>query len=51
MLLLSEILSEQDFDTTCTQPLDKFKILFNASTDFYGRVTIYKLDILGVESW
>ncbi|KAJ3071489.1 Nuclear receptor 2C2-associated protein, partial [Quaeritorhiza haematococci] len=25
----------------------KFRIVFNGSTDFYGRVTVYTLDIVG----
>lgn len=28
-------------------PIQRLKIIFEESTDFYGRITIYKLDILG----
>lgn len=27
--------------------LKKFKIIFNNSTDFFGRITIYELKIIG----
>lgn len=30
-----------------SEPLKRVKIIFEESTDFYGRVTIYQLDILG----
>ncbi|KAL9646688.1 hypothetical protein ABK040_001111 [Willaertia magna] len=33
---------EQQFDVNAT--LDKLKIIFEDSTDFFGRITIYKLD-------
>ncbi|KAI9304187.1 galactose-binding domain-like protein [Cunninghamella echinulata] len=28
-------------------PIQRLKLIFEESTDFYGRITIYKLDILG----
>jgi hypothetical protein len=32
---------------TDSGPVTKFQILFKESTDFYGRVTIYTLDVTG----
>jgi hypothetical protein len=29
------------------KPISHLKLLFKKSTDFYGRVTVYKVDILG----
>ncbi|KAI8089139.1 galactose-binding domain-like protein [Halteromyces radiatus] len=28
-------------------PIQRLKLIFEESTDFYGRITIYKLDVLG----
>ena len=49
-----DINSWQTFDVkakgqTDSGPLTKLQILFKESTDFYGRVTIYKLDVIGSE--
>ncbi|ORZ10199.1 galactose-binding domain-like protein [Absidia repens] len=37
----------QSFAVSCDQPIQRLKLIFEESTDFYGRITIYKLDILG----
>ncbi|CAO3589132.1 unnamed protein product [Absidia cylindrospora] len=37
----------QCFAISCNQPIQRLKLIFEESTDFYGRITIYKLDILG----
>ncbi|KAI9470024.1 MAG: galactose-binding domain-like protein [Benjaminiella poitrasii] len=42
-----DINSEQTFNCEPTQPLKRVKIIFEESTDFYGRITLYKLDVLG----
>ncbi|ORY68161.1 nuclear receptor 2C2-associated protein-like protein [Neocallimastix californiae] len=35
----------QIFPLNVTEPCSKFKIVFKTSTDFYGRIIIYKLDL------
>ncbi|KAI7899478.1 galactose-binding domain-like protein [Cokeromyces recurvatus] len=42
-----DVNSIQTFSFEPTQPLKRIKIIFEESTDFYGRITLYKLDILG----
>lgn len=37
----------QTFNFDITEPLKRVKIIFEESTDFYGRITVYKFDILG----
>lgn len=37
----------QTFNFPATEGLKRVKIIFEESTDFYGRITVYKLDILG----
>jgi hypothetical protein len=37
----------QTFNFEPTVPLKRVKIIFEESTDFYGRITVYKLDIIG----
>lgn len=32
----------------CDVPVEQLKIVFEDSTDFYGRICIYTLDVLGV---
>ncbi|KAF9926537.1 Nuclear receptor 2C2-associated protein [Linnemannia zychae] len=32
------------------QPTSRVKIVFESSTDFFGRITVYKLDILGQDA-
>lgn len=39
--------SLQVFPITEDKPLISLKILFNKSTDFYGRIVVYQLDVLG----
>jgi len=39
--------SEQIFAVGTAKPVDKFQLLFNKSADFYGRITIYKIDVVG----
>ncbi|XP_070541754.1 nuclear receptor 2C2-associated protein-like [Ptychodera flava] len=40
--------SLQSFPVTA-DGITKMKIIFNNSTDFYGRITIYKLDVIGLQ--
>ncbi|KAI8993373.1 galactose-binding domain-like protein [Pilobolus umbonatus] len=42
-----DINSTQLFPIPPTQPLKRVKIVFEESTDFYGRITLYKLDVHG----
>lgn len=37
----------QTFNFTPTKGLKRVKIIFEESTDFYGRITVYKLDVIG----
>jgi hypothetical protein len=37
----------QSFAVVCDQPIQRLKLVFEESTDFYGRITIYKFDVLG----
>ncbi|KAI8334228.1 galactose-binding domain-like protein [Chlamydoabsidia padenii] len=37
----------QSFPITCDQPIQRLKLVFEESTDFYGRITVYKFDVLG----
>mmetsp|Transcript_33715 Transcript_33715/g.88631 ORF Transcript_33715/g.88631 Transcript_33715/m.88631 type:complete len:105 (+) Transcript_33715:87-401(+) len=39
----------QEFAIECTTPITQLKLAFNSSTDFYGRVTVYSLEVLGRE--
>ncbi|KAI8987264.1 galactose-binding domain-like protein, partial [Mycotypha africana] len=39
--------AEQSFEFEPTIPLKRLKIVFEESTDFFGRITVYKLDVLG----
>lgn len=39
--------SQQRFQITESPKLRLMKVIFNTSTDFYGRITIYELDIIG----
>ena len=38
---------EKNFELECADPVADLKIVFLDSTDFYGRITIYRLDLLG----
>ncbi|KAL0092493.1 galactose-binding domain-like protein [Phycomyces blakesleeanus] len=38
----------QIFDIQHKEPIQRLKIIFEESTDFYGRITVYKLDVIGV---
>jgi hypothetical protein len=40
----------QEFAIPCETPVTQLKLVFNGSTDFYGRVTVYKLEVLGVHA-
>ncbi|XP_052100446.1 nuclear receptor 2C2-associated protein-like [Mytilus californianus] len=42
-----DINSLQSFKLDKPQPVKKIKVIFNNSTDFFGRITIYQFDILG----
>ncbi|KAI8882630.1 galactose-binding like protein [Backusella circina FSU 941] len=42
-----DINSAQTFNFNATEPLKRLKIIFEESTDFYGRITVYKLDVIG----
>ncbi|KAH8548770.1 galactose-binding domain-like protein [Umbelopsis sp. PMI_123] len=37
----------QSFNVLCPQPVQRLKLIFEESTDFFGRITMYKLDIMG----
>lgn len=39
----------QEFPVPCESPITQLKLVFNGSTDFYGRVTVYKLEVMGRE--
>jgi len=45
-----DINSLQKFDISNSYPVSHLKIVFGKSTDFFGRVTIYTLDLLGNKS-
>ena len=42
--------AEQVFRVGLRKAVDRFQLVFNKSTDFFGRVTIYKVDILGTKA-
>ncbi|KAI8071437.1 galactose-binding domain-like protein [Gongronella butleri] len=42
-----DINSEQSFPVAIASPIQRLKLIFEESTDFYGRITLYKLDIRG----
>ncbi|XP_078313560.1 nuclear receptor 2C2-associated protein-like isoform X1 [Crassostrea virginica] len=42
-----DVNSLQSFKLPKVTSLKKFKIIFNNSTDFFGRITIYELKIIG----
>ncbi|XP_063431235.1 nuclear receptor 2C2-associated protein-like isoform X2 [Mytilus trossulus] len=42
-----DVNSLQSFKLDKPQPVKKIKVIFNNSTDFFGRITIYQFDILG----
>ncbi|ORY97506.1 galactose-binding domain-like protein [Syncephalastrum racemosum] len=42
-----DINPSQSFPIPSSVPLQRLKIIFEESTDFYGRITIYKMDVLG----
>lgn len=44
-----DVNSTQSFNVQCSKPVQRLKLVFEESTDFFGRITIYKLDILGRE--
>lgn len=44
-----DVNSTQSFNVQCPKPVQRLKLVFEESTDFFGRITIYKLDILGRE--
>lgn len=37
----------QTFPVACPDPITQLKIVFNSTTDFYGRVTVYTLEVAG----
>lgn len=43
----SEVNSEQEFDFADLPAVKRMKIFFPEGTDFYGRIIVYKLDVLG----
>ncbi|ORX51229.1 galactose-binding like protein [Hesseltinella vesiculosa] len=45
-----DINSEQSFAIESTSPVQRLKLIFEESTDFYGRITLYKLDIRGTKA-
>ncbi|XP_077989582.1 nuclear receptor 2C2-associated protein-like [Glandiceps talaboti] len=42
-----DVNSLQRFPISSSAMVTKLKIVFNDSTDFFGRITIYKLDVIG----
>ncbi|KAG0230722.1 Nuclear receptor 2C2-associated protein [Actinomortierella wolfii] len=40
----------QSFTIEDQEPTTRVKIVFEGSTDFFGRITVYKLDILGQDA-
>eukprot|EP00041_Stephanoeca_diplocostata_P019215 m.409270 g.409270 ORF g.409270 m.409270 type:complete len:86 (-) comp21244_c1_seq6:2209-2466(-) len=47
-----DISTLQEFDISCSTgdaPVEQLRIQFDESTDFYGRVTVYHFDILGID--
>lgn len=42
-----DISSKQIFTFDPTEELKRLKIIFEESTDFYGRITVYTLDVFG----
>ncbi|XP_037092382.1 nuclear receptor 2C2-associated protein-like isoform X2 [Pollicipes pollicipes] len=36
----------QTFDVDCPHPVTHVKVVFNGSTDFFGRVVVYRFDLL-----
>eukprot|EP01128_Nolandella_sp_AFSM9_P011030 TRINITY_DN774_c0_g1_i1.p2 TRINITY_DN774_c0_g1~~TRINITY_DN774_c0_g1_i1.p2 ORF type:complete len:154 (-),score=17.70 TRINITY_DN774_c0_g1_i1:1674-2108(-) len=38
---------EQTFACAVCAPVTRLKVLFTEGTDFYGRIMVYKLDVLG----
>lgn len=42
-----DINSTQTFALNPSTPVQRLKVVFEESTDFYGRITVYKMDILG----
>ncbi|XP_069137529.1 nuclear receptor 2C2-associated protein-like [Argopecten irradians] len=45
-----DVNSLQSFKLPESLKLSSFRIVFNSSTDFFGRITIYQLSILGEKS-
>ncbi|XP_025077495.1 nuclear receptor 2C2-associated protein-like isoform X2 [Pomacea canaliculata] len=43
----NDINSLQRFPVDCLPVADNLKIVFNTSTDLFGRVIVYKLDVIG----
>ncbi|XP_062516464.1 nuclear receptor 2C2-associated protein-like [Corticium candelabrum] len=39
--------AEQIFVLSIAEKITRFRVLFRKSTDFYGRITLYKVDLLG----
>ena len=39
--------SQQFFKLSTTNSVNKVKLVFCSSTDFFGRITIYKMDLIG----
>eukprot|EP00047_Mylnosiga_fluctuans_P021592 m.106762 g.106762 ORF g.106762 m.106762 type:complete len:111 (-) comp8955_c2_seq1:2155-2487(-) len=37
----------QEFDIECPTPVRVLRVLFQSSTDLFGRIVVYSLDILG----
>jgi len=42
-----DINSLQVFKTKCETPVNSLRIVFGASTDFFGRITVYQLEVYG----
>ena len=42
-----DVNSEQVFQLSESCSVKKVKLVFSTSTDFFGRITIYKMDVIG----
>jgi len=42
-----DVNSLQKFSVPCDQAVKRLKITFESSTDFFGRIIVYRLDVLG----
>eukprot|EP00047_Mylnosiga_fluctuans_P021594 m.106809 g.106809 ORF g.106809 m.106809 type:complete len:77 (-) comp8955_c2_seq5:2155-2385(-) len=43
----SQVPEHDEFDIECPTPVRVLRVLFQSSTDLFGRIVVYSLDILG----